>query len=238
MGVDRYVLDFLTKYATASEAPLGETLCLGRQNLNVDQTVGNDILRRYMDEEAASKMPWGERYSEKLLQFLGATTVTSLDYSNYEGAELVSDLNKPVPPEFHDRFDCIIDGGTIEHVYNVPMAFENVSAMLRVGGVFILVDAANNQLGHGMYQFSPELLYSAFSEANGFNIVSMEIYELNGHPAGLPCSNPRVVGHRVEIGRTKFAAYVMMAAVKTRETESIAAQQLDYELAWKRGKRP
>ena len=51
---------------------------------------------------------------------LGFKTVTSLDYSDYEGADLIHDLNNPIPDSLHDKFDFVYDGGTLEHVFDFP----------------------------------------------------------------------------------------------------------------------
>lgn len=131
-------------------------------------------------------------------------------------------------------FDCVFDGGTIEHVFDVPQAFANVSRMLRVGGVFLMVDAANNQLGHGMYQFSPELLWTAFSKSNGFCIETLQLMDLYGPPVGRPALEPRAEGRRIEIGRTLNPTYIMMAARKIADTQRIVGYQSDYEARWKK----
>jgi hypothetical protein len=45
-----------------------------------------------------------------------------------------------------------------------PWCFRNVKAMLKPGGLFLLASPANNWLGHGLYQFNPDLLgQSVFS---------------------------------------------------------------------------
>ena len=41
--------------------------------------------------------------------------------------------------------------------------------MLTVGGSIFVNTPANNMMGHGFYQFSPELMYRIFAEANGFD---------------------------------------------------------------------
>jgi len=43
-----------------------------------------------------------------------------MDYSDYEGAEIILDPNNIVLQEYHEKFDVVFDGGTCEHVFNVP----------------------------------------------------------------------------------------------------------------------
>lgn len=55
----------------------------------------------------------------------------------------------------------MVDGGALEHTFNVPVALTSYMEMVRVGGRLILVSPANDHFGHGFYQFSAELFYSA-----------------------------------------------------------------------------
>jgi len=40
-----------------------------------------------------------------------------MDFSAYEGADLVHNLNQPVVKSLEGRFNFILDGGTTEHVF-------------------------------------------------------------------------------------------------------------------------
>ena len=58
--------------------------------------------------------PGVDEYSlEYLLRALGATETAAMDFSDYEGAEFIQDLNQPIPAEWKSRFDFIFDGGTL-----------------------------------------------------------------------------------------------------------------------------
>ena len=86
---------------------------------------------------------------------LGLRSLRALDFSDYEGADLIHDLNRPIPDSLRDRFDLIIDAGTTEHVFDVRQALTNYADMLRVGGRIFHSSPANNRLHHGFYQLSP-----------------------------------------------------------------------------------
>ena len=79
-----------------------------------------------------------ETFSEGFLKALGAEQIHSLDASDFEGADIICDLNKPIPEEYRNKFSCIIDGGTTEHVFSFDQAMENVIDLLEVGGYTIL----------------------------------------------------------------------------------------------------
>ena len=229
MGVDVYVLDFLLKCRSQIGMPLGDTLLLGRQGFHIVGTrdLAETIVKRYFPRDLLNNISDGGRYAEHLFKFLGSSDVISMDISDFEGATLLHDLNEPIPPHLNGRFDCIFDGGTIEHVFDVRQAFSNVGAMLCGGGLFLLVDAANNMLGHGMYQFSPELLWTTFSESNGFKIELMQMMEAVGLPTGIPKKNPRLEGRRIEIGQTASPTYIMMAARKIADASKLTGYQSD-----------
>ena len=110
---------------------------------------------------------------QAVLRALGADEVLALDYSGFEGAELVLDLNQPVRAGLHGRFQGVLDSGTLEHVFDVRAALSNVARMLRVGGRVIHISPCNNFANHGFYQFSPALL-ADFYQANAF--AELQVY--------------------------------------------------------------
>src|SRR5262249_13058363 len=118
-------------------------------------------------------------YCEGFLKRLGASEVVSVDASDYEGASVVHDMNQPVPASMYESFTAVIDSGTLEHVFNFPVAVKNCMEMVSRGGHFLGITPANNLMGHGFYQFSPELLYRIFSPANGYQIRKLMICENN-----------------------------------------------------------
>jgi len=68
---------------------------------------------------------------------LGAATVDSLDYSAYEGAALIHDMNLPWPSGSPPRqYDLVHDGGTLEHVFHLPQALSNAMSLVKPGGLF------------------------------------------------------------------------------------------------------
>lgn len=113
---------------------------------------------------------------EAFFQALGGLETVALDSSAYEGAEIVWDLNQPVPAEHEARFGLILDGGTLEHVFDTRTALANVARMLRPGGRVVHTNPATNYLAHGFYQFSPTFYYD-FYGANAFSDLRCYIAE-------------------------------------------------------------
>lgn len=130
--------------------------------------------------------PLGHNTSDQaVLWSLGADEVLALDYSGFEGAELICDFNQPVPAELRGRFQGVLDSGTLEHVFDVRAALTNVVQMLRVGGRVIHISPLNNFANHGFYQFSPTLL-ADFYHANAFAELQVYVAEEVGmnRPSG------------------------------------------------------
>lgn len=108
---------------------------------------------------------------QTVLSLLGAKKVYVSDISNYESPDIIIDLNMPVDNKYHNKFDVILDVGTLEHVFNIPRALENIKLMCKPGGTIILSTWTSNAINHGFYQICPTLFYDYFS-SNGFENFS------------------------------------------------------------------
>lgn len=111
-------------------------------------------------------------FDEWVAQHCEAVTF-SLDVSDRDGASIIADLNEEESLAISTRgsFDFVIDGGSLEHVANTRSALRHYHALLRVGGRILLCNPSNGYAGHGLYQFSPEFYYRAFSRGNGFEPI-------------------------------------------------------------------
>jgi len=156
--------------ALKSKGWLGdEILCLGRPELFIDSPGLQRLSGGFglgWSSERCDKLA-AEPFGEPFLEACGFRTVRSLDFSDYEGADIVHDLNLPLPAKLEALSSFVYDGGTIEHVFDVAQALQNVMKLTKLGGTILLSSPANGQCGHGFYQFSPELFYRVL-EANGF----------------------------------------------------------------------
>lgn len=175
-------------------------------------------------------------YSEPVFKMLGSHQVDSMDFSDYEKANIIHDLNYPIPDSLKQKYSFVIDSGTLEHVFNFPVAISNCMKLVKTGGHFAAITPVNNLMGHGFYQFSPELFYRIFSEENGFRMCKMLITATNS--AGefsdwYEVSDPKTVKNRV-IMVNHLPTYLMYYAEKIAEVEhfKMMPQQSDYVDAW------
>jgi len=100
---------------------------------------------------------------EFFFNLLGIEKVDVMDVSDYEGADILHDLNEPVPDSLVGQFDFIIDGGTFDHLIDLRMAFENVVKMLKPCGRVFQWNAASNFIGAAYLSFGPDLFYDYYT---------------------------------------------------------------------------
>ena len=227
MGIDVHLFNFL-RYAKKF-GKFNKTLTLGRQSIHVNHDY---VLKKIEDSYGYES----EEYCEALLlRSFGSTSVDSLDNSKYENATMISDLNLPLQKEFTNSFDTIIDGGCIEHIFNVPTALLNIAKMIRVGGQIIHALPANNFCGHGFWQFSPELFFSLYSNVNGFKDTEIFLADLSDDTKWLKVSAPKN-GDRVNF-LSANPIYVLVRTISTRSIDEFTnIQQSDYIKSWQDGK--
>jgi SAM-dependent methyltransferase len=226
MGLEKHGAALFLKM-WQDRVPLGRLLSLGHQSITLTLEEYCRILRR-IGQPPAQAVP---AYADSLLLALGAKEVVAMDFSPYEGARLVFDLNQPVPLDWHQQHDVVFDGGTLEHVFDFPRALRNCMQMLRSGGRFVSVTSANNWCGHGFYQFSPELFYRTFSAANGFSIVEMYMAEANGPVYAV--KDPAQAKSRIQLCN-RNPVYLLVHARRDAICDVFVQppQQSDYQAAW------
>ncbi len=231
MGLDINSVLFLLS-ARNQGVELGDVLMIGRQQLMVyPEKIKQLLLAAGISTDFFSSKLTG--FSEPLFMALGARSVRSLDVSPFEGAEVLHDLNKPITNELKEKFDLVYDGGALEHVFNFPTALQNCMEMLRPGGRLFLDTITNNWCGHGFYQFSPELFYSALSEENGFVVEQMVAHAVGPYNRWLEVSNPREIRSRIEL-ITWYPVNLKVRAKRTKVMPIFASppHQSDYLPRW------
>jgi hypothetical protein len=236
MGITTNCSKFLF-YAKSLGVDFNRTLTLGRLNLFVSKKDISEQIRFFQNNSKdIGDVKFKDEYCEPLLEILGSNITESLDYSAYEKPTIVHDLNQPVPLDLKNRFSAIIDGGTIEHVFNFPAAIRNCMEMLEVGGHYIGITPVNNLMGHGFYQYSPELYYRVFSNNNGFEVIKAIIcVQLSEGQFSdwYEVVDPKMVKNRVMF-TNEHPTYLMVLAKKVNDWEVFltSPQQSDYQMIW------
>ena len=239
MGLDIIGLRFLLD-SQASGTSFAQTVTLGRQTLFVTPegltVLGPRLHRTLTVADGRRLLEEADGFCEPVLRLLGADDVRAVDVSPYQGAAIVHDMNTPLPATLHESCTALLDGGTLEHVFDVRQALKNCMEMVREGGHFIAITPTNNHMGHGFYQFSPELFFRVFSPANGYVIERMLISEEDGTaPRFFDVADPERVGRRVTL-INRYPASLMVRARRVAVVPIFASvpQQSDYVPVWSR----
>jgi hypothetical protein len=234
MGININALKFIGA-AKQGGVSFSRTLTIGRQSMYVDRPalmrlLSSNIWGNPLNLEGVDL---SEKYAEWLLRLLGATQIDSIDCSDYEGATILQDLNSPIPDGLKNRYSAVLEVGTLEHIFNFPVAIRNCMELVDVGGHLICCTVANNYCGHGFYQFSPELFHRVLTPENGFRIERMVVCDAYYESNQYSVLDRAVVGHRIEI----VGPYPVMLMVQAQRTASVPIfakppQQSDYDAAW------
>lgn len=235
MGFDKTGLKLLI-HSKQIGVNFDKVLTIGRQELFLKKKEFQKLADKIdLPKPAFEDVFSNNKYSEPFLKLLGANTIDSLDASQYEGATIVHDLNLPIPVDLKSKYTLIIDGGSLEHIFNFPAAIKNCMNAVTKGGHFIGITPANNFFGHGFYQFSPELYWRIFSEVNGFRMIKMYFYVHRKCACIFEVSDPLKVKRRITMINS-FPSYLFVIAQKINDVEVFGQvpQQSDYEnISWK-----
>lgn len=224
MGIDRNAARFLLS-AHERGVSFESTLTLGRQDLNVSAEEVTELFQEY----SLPSEPVGDGTS--FLKRIGGGRVDAVDVSDYEGAAILHDLNEPIGDNLRAQYSAVFDGGTLEHVFNAPTGLRNTMEMVAEGGHLITFNPANNFLGHGFYQFSPELFFRALTPENGFDVERVVLAEEGG--GWYEVTDPASVRSRVQV-INDLPTYVLIQARRTRVVPVFQTwpQQSDYAAIW------
>lgn len=167
MGLSRTTIQLLLNEASLRPFS-GSVATLGRQHIyftwdefqqfarKADVPLESTIVPELHREPALSKR--GYASDGTVLRGLGFSDCVSIDRSSYEAADEILDLNEEeTPPHLLDRFDLVLDLGTMEHVFHTRNVLANMHRMVKTGGRIIHLSPASEYFDHGFYSFSPTL---------------------------------------------------------------------------------
>src|SRR5580698_3335985 len=134
MGLDRNGALFVL-HAKAQGVDFSTTAMIGRQGLHLKphELRANALKFGLLWDEAFVTQMFSESggFAEAFLKRLGAEEVHSFDKSAYEGATHLHDMNRAIPDAWKQQYTAVLDGGSLEHVFDFPTAIRNCMEMLR-----------------------------------------------------------------------------------------------------------
>lgn len=117
----------------------GDLLLIGRQSIELSKQTDNEFF--------ASFSP---------------ARFHALDVSDYEGADIIHDLNEPLPAGLHGTADFIFDGSCLDNIFDVAIAMRSLSKLLRPGGRIVMMEHGTAIQG-ALTVFSPEWFFNFFA---------------------------------------------------------------------------
>ena len=127
--------------------PLPETIhLLGRQTVILSLDNAISLMRRLNVEpqEAAieiDRQTFGAQQANQqfisdrtFFGLLGVRNVLAIDHSDYEGAEIIADLNQPLAANLSETVDFLVGGSVLDNVFDPVTYIRNVAKLLKPGG--------------------------------------------------------------------------------------------------------
>jgi SAM-dependent methyltransferase len=159
MGIAPYIAEAIVREHV--HRPLhGDVILLGRQTMmftpdhaiRMIRAAGTSPIALPADEDIVDRttdLARGHDWirDDAFLRMLGATRVRAIDHTAYEGADVVHDLNQAIPPELEACADFIVDGSTLDNVFNPATCLQNIARMLRPAGRLISVNVGSPHQG-------------------------------------------------------------------------------------------
>ncbi len=161
--------------------PHGRALALGYPDILMEAGEAKELFGLADDvpvrADTAEIAKWHGRKIDAIPETLALFAALGLDLDVWDihasrGIERIVDLNEPyVGP--HQTYDLVIEGGTIEHCFNIGQAMRTICDQVREGG-FVFHDNPCNMYNHGFYNLNPTF-YADWYEANGFVVTLLAL---------------------------------------------------------------
>jgi len=167
MGIPIQIAKLLLEQVTSNDLK-GSVLQLGLQDILFDLSIfeGKSTLSKEVQESAENNI----RKNKYFFNFLGFNNVESLDINDFEGANIIHDLNTEYE-NVNIKYNVIFDGGTMEHVFNIPIFLKNCLNLCTIDG-HIIHNVPVNHINHGFYNFNPTL-FEDFYVTNGCAVIDI-----------------------------------------------------------------
>lgn len=160
-------IEFLIKELLPRVPQRGNVLSLSRQFITTSPGDVRLFLNRHGLNGPVAGYDWTRPVtSRELFLAFGFSDYQDIDFTPDEGCTIIHDLNRPVPPELHSRFDLVMEMGTLEHIFDVRTVLESMVRMVKPGGT-VFHFSPLTWINHGFYNFSLTLFYDSY-RVNGF----------------------------------------------------------------------
>jgi hypothetical protein len=148
----------------------GDILLIGRQTVFLTEDQALSLLRREGIEPRADYLKEVNESSGYIsdrcfFSMMSAGRLLALDVDDFEGAEIIHDLNDELPEKYHRIADFIFNGSCTDDLFDPAMATQSMSKMLRPGGRVIDIEAGAPANG-AIVIYSPEWFFDYYAVNN------------------------------------------------------------------------
>ena len=206
MGIAPYVAETIIR--EHKKRPItGTVLLLGRQTMffSPDAAIAmirglgvtpteTDAAKIEIDQQTLRSGEGPFILDEAFFRLLGVASVRALDYSAYEGADIIHDLGDPIPKHLENFADFILDGSTLDNMFNPAQGLMNIAQLLKPGGRVISVNMASAH--YAPYSIFTPFWFLDYFAANDFadyQVIQTVSYP-NGHLQTIMASRAAEIG--------------------------------------------
>ena len=162
----------------------GRGLLIGRQTIPISPDEAIAIIKEEgislranvnaIDKSTRSARDRGYIDDGAFFSLFSDMDVTSLDVTDYEGAEIVHNMHEPIPNELENSFDFIWNGSCLDNMFDPSTAMQNTARMLKPNGrVFCMEMTSPHFDAYTMYSnawFFDYFAVNGFAECQVLNI--------------------------------------------------------------------
>ena len=166
--------------ASTEFRPLPETVHLiGRQTVQLSHRQMIEILHKHgltpapvpidIDRTTSYAIASGQDFisDQTFFGLLGVERVRAIDHSDFEGADIILDLNNPIPAEFAGTAQFVYGGSVLDNVFDPAAYIRNIACLMASGARLIDQNVAS-------FHFHPYLIpspawYFDYFVLNGFD---------------------------------------------------------------------
>ena len=91
-----------------------------------------------------------------------AAKLSILDVSDYEGADVIHDMNLPIGPELENRFDFVLCGSCLDNIFDPVTSMRNLARLVKPGGRIFLFEWGNSY-ATAYLRYTPEWFLDFFA---------------------------------------------------------------------------
>jgi hypothetical protein len=224
----------------------GTVLVIGRQTVNLRPADAIERMKKWgaqpttsclddigVDEQTSAGKGTGFIRDDEFFRLLGVNDFRCLDHSDYEGADLIYDLNEPLSAELNCIADFVIDGSTLDNIFNPALGLINLNKLLKPGGRLVSINMGSNWNNPYLIftpmwfldyfvqnKFADVKMYFVAIFEDGFNVVTPLLRFL--HPSVQGIHNPRGAANM------RVAGVVCLAEKGHDSTWDLAPSQHNY----------